>query len=90
MVVKFDSDLVEFIVREVIRRLKADGQFMPSVSAQPAVTARELHLTDRVITLVSLQGRLDGVTEVTTARNAVITPAVRDELASRRIVLTRG
>ena len=90
MVVKFDSELVEYIVREVIRRLKADGQFAAGGSAQPVVTARELHLTDRVITLASLQGRLDGVTEVTTARNAVITPAVRDELASRKIRVVRG
>ena len=55
---KFDSELVEYIVREVIRRLKADGQFTSSRSAQPEVTARELHLTDRVVT--SLGASKDG------------------------------
>ena len=87
---KFDAELVEYIVREVIRRLKADGQFTATGTSQPSAAARELHLTDRVITLASLQGRLDGVTEVTTVRNAVITPAVRDELAGRRIRVVRG
>ena len=87
---KFDVEFVEYIVREVIRRLKADGQFTASGSAQPAAAARELHLTDRVITLASLQGKLDGVTEITTPRNAVITPAVRDELTSRKIRVVRG
>jgi hypothetical protein len=88
--VKFDSELVEYIVREVIRRLTANGQLTATSSSQPVATARELHLTDRLVTLASLQGRLDGVREIITVRNAVITPAARDELTKRRIVLKKG
>jgi len=88
--VKYDSELVEYIVREVIRRLAADGRYRLHASSQPPVRSQELNLTDRLVTLATLHGKLDGVTQITTARNSVITPAVRDELKNRKIVLKRG
>jgi len=73
---------LEWIVQEVIRRLRAaDGN-------PPA--AGDLRLTDHVVTLTALKDRLTSVRRVVVPAKAVVTPAVRDELKSRQIELVRG
>jgi hypothetical protein len=62
----------------------ANRQRLPTL-----IPASELKLSDKVITLQLLKGRLEGVTKVIVADRAIITPAVRDELKQRKIELVR-
>jgi ribose 5-phosphate isomerase RpiB len=57
---------------------------------QPIPDATQLQLSDRTITLELVAGRLDGVREMLVPAGAVVTPAVRDELQRRQIVLRKG
>lgn len=43
----------------------------------------------RVLTLETLDGRLDGLRKIIAAKNAVLTPSVRDELRKRKIEIVR-
>ena len=88
---KVDSDLVERVVREVIRRLLAGGHDVTRDNkSTSSPSQRALDLTDRIVTLATLKGKLDGVSQLTVARRAVVTPSVRDELNRRRIELRRN
>ena len=77
----FTKEQVETIVLEVIRRLGLLG-------AKPNLK-NELSLGERVVTMRLIKGRLDGVTRLVVARQAVVTPSVRDELKQRKIELVR-
>jgi hypothetical protein len=93
----FTEEQVEWIVLEVIRRLglaeSAAPQPQPAVAhpgpaaPQPGPTPAELRLTEKLVTLRTLDGRLGGVSRVVVARRAVVTPAVKDELRRRKIEL---
>ena len=72
---------LEWIVREVIRRLRLLDGNPPS--------AGELRLTEKVITKATLKDRLASVQRVVVSPRAVVTPAVKDELNERRIELIR-
>src|SRR6476646_2755582 len=52
-----------------------------------AKAAGELAVSDKVVALAHLDGRLDGVTRLVVPRGAVLTPAARDELRKRGIAL---
>ena len=73
---------IERIVQEVIRRLTATG-------AQVGGASAELEIHDRVVTLATLDGQLDGVRQLVVRPKTVITPSVRDELTDRNIKLIR-
>ena len=78
---------VERIVVEVIRRLRSmESSPAPSV---PAPVGHDLVLTERVITTRTVDGRLGGVQRLLVPPNAVVTPAVKDELKQRKIELVR-
>ncbi len=83
-----DSAVIEQIVQEVIRRLRDRGVGVvdEAVSTEPAA---KLEIEDRLVTLATLHGRLDGVGELGVARHVVVTPAVIDELNNRGITLMR-
>jgi hypothetical protein len=49
-----------------------------------------LQLDDRVVTLATLEGKLDSVRRLVVHRKAIVTPAVREELSRREIELDRG
>ena len=83
-----DPELFEQIVQEVIRRLLDRGMGVAD-TAVSAETTKKLEIEDRLVTLATLRGRLDGVGEVVVARRAVVTPAVKDELNDRGITLMR-
>ena len=88
---KEDSEFVERIVREVMRRLLAGGHTVaPRSNASETAVQQELNLPDRIVTLATLKGKLDGIGQVTVARRAVVTPSVRDELKQRKIELKRN
>jgi hypothetical protein len=90
---------IETIVAEVIRRLTA-------VAAAPAVGVPAsawsgnrlkaelqpgvLSLDERVITLNSVDHRLDGLRRLIVPKKAIVTPALKDELTKRGIELDRG
>ena len=87
----FNEADVERIVVEVIRRLRA----MPGVDAgvnrrdHAAPVGHDLVLTERVITLRTIDGRLSGVQRLLVPPKAVVTPAVKDELKNQKIELVR-
>jgi hypothetical protein len=76
---------IDRIVAEVVRRLRA----IMANSSTPVSAAREatssLNLSDNVITLQTLRGRLEGITTVIVSERAIVTPAVKDELRDRKI-----
>ena len=76
------SDIdVEYIIREVIRRLLAMAND----------TARDeggtVKLNDRLVTMATLDGRLVNAKRLIVAKKAVVTPLVKDELNKRKIAL---
>ena len=76
------SDIdIEYIVREVIRRLTA-------AAGEPARSETEtVKLTDRLVTMATLDGQLANAKRLIVAKKAVVTPLVKDELKKRKIAL---
>lgn len=72
---------LEWIVQEVIRRLRA-------LEGQPPAGG-ELRLTERLVTLSTIRGRLPNIRRVIVPSRAIVTHAVRDELKQRQIELVR-
>ena len=88
MKTSFDPELIERIVQEVVRRLLERGvEIVQSTGQQPS---DELHVDCKVVTLASLEGRLNGIRHVIVGLRAIVTPAVKDELKDREIELIRG
>jgi hypothetical protein len=91
---KYDPEFLEMIVQEVIRRLTGAGVTVatngkPFVSTEKCNKTAELVLSERLITLSTLHGRLDGVGSLVVHRKSLVTPAVRDELNRRSIQLRK-
>jgi hypothetical protein len=85
----FTQEQVETIVLEVVRRLGLlEGNAGVAVGERNSTTA-ELSLTEKVVTVRSIEGRLAGVTRLVVAQRAVVTPAVKDELKQHKIELVR-
>ena len=74
---------IDRIVREIVRRLRAE------MNVQPAA-AVALTLDTRVITLSHLEGKLDGVRQLRVCSRAILTPSVRDELTDKKIEIVRA
>jgi ribose 5-phosphate isomerase RpiB len=89
---------LEQIVAEVVRRLTAaaPGGEQPHRRAEGQASGRAgehagvLAIEDRVVTLNSVDNRLDGLRRLIVQRKAIVTPALRDELNNRGIELDRG
>ena len=75
---------IERIVQEVIRRLLSLG--VRVASSQPT----SLAISDRVITLATIEGRLEGISQLVVQSKAVVTPSVKDELRQKKIELVRS
>ena len=76
------SDIdVEYIIREVIRRLMAMAN-EPSRNEGDTVK-----ITDRLVTMATLDGRLANVKRLIVGKKSLVTPLVKDELRSRKITL---
>ena len=82
---KLSQEQLEWIVREVVRRLQA-----PSDTGETSVQAARLKISDRLVTTETLRQKLEGIQRVEVAANAVVTPAVVDLLRERQIDLARG
>ena len=90
----YDPEFLEMIVQEVIRRLTGAGISVTTngkrtVAVEKESKSAELVLSDRLITLATLHGRLDGVASIVVKRKSLLTPAVRDELNRRNIQLRK-
>jgi hypothetical protein len=81
----FTEEQVEWVVVEVIRRLKLRGDFAAPTEA-PQSNA-ELSIRERVVTLRTIEGRLAGAKRLVVEPRAIVTPAVKDELKARNIEL---
>ena len=83
-----DAALFEKIVEEVIRRLLKRGVVVGH-NLPAAEPTQNLEINDKLVTLATLQDRLNGVAKLLVPRRAVVTPAVKDELKDRGIELLR-
>ena len=81
-----DPELFERIVQEVIRRLVERGAI---VGRATNGAETELAISDKVVTLETLRGRLAGVKRLVVGGRSIVTPAVKDELKDRSIELVR-
>lgn len=93
---------IELVVREVLAELQAAPQGPVAkpqavVAPLPAEPPSEQKSSDqpftltvaaRVVTMNDVAGRLDSIRRVVVSREAIVTPAVRDELLRRGIALT--
>ncbi|MBX3434915.1 MAG: hypothetical protein KF847_16475 [Pirellulales bacterium] len=80
---QLSPEQLEWIVAEVVRRLREQGL------ADGAAPAGELVLAERVVTVATVSQRLGGVARVRVARGAVVTPAARDLLKDHGVALVR-
>jgi len=81
---------IDRIVREVVARLQ-ESLRAPSIDSQRtavAPPAGELRVVSPVVSLATLEGRLNGVRQLVVARGAVVTPAVHDLLHEKDISLS--
>jgi hypothetical protein len=77
---------IDRIVTEVVRRLRALAATSSTTApSQKPETQSSLNLNDKVITLATLKGKLEGITTVIVSDRAIVTPAVKDELRDRKI-----
>ena len=81
---KLSPEQLEWIVREVVRRLQSSTTASP-----PTPSTSRLAIADRLVTTETLRNQLDGITHVEVMTRAVVTPAVVDLLRERQIVLVR-
>lgn len=81
------AEEIERIVREVIRRVtSAQAREMPTAAGQQPGT---LTVSEQVITLAAIEGRLHGITQLVVPAKAVVTPSVRDELRHKQVRLVK-
>jgi len=87
---------IERIVSEVVRRLRQAGVDVqskddgPSDSSAEAAGGTTCTLSEHVISLDSIQGKLESVQQLVVGARAVVTPAVVDALRERKITLQRA
>ncbi|MCA9177345.1 MAG: hypothetical protein KDB14_22805 [Planctomycetales bacterium] len=95
MPLPLEHDRIDRIVQEVLRRLAATDvrhcATAPTPTPAPAAksAAGVLSLADAVVTLQSLERRLEGVSELRVVPKAVVTPSVIDLLRERGVKLRR-
>jgi hypothetical protein len=83
------ADQLEWIVAEVVKRLRAETACGCQSNAKPQ-TAGVMELTERVVTTSTLRNRLEGIASVRVSRRAIVTPAAVDELRERGVTLQRA
>jgi hypothetical protein len=92
--VRLDPDQLEWIVREVVRRLReGSATAAPNSASAPApLPTPDAHITlpQPLITTATLEHKLAGVTQITISKRAVVTPSARDLLKENNIALTRN
>ncbi|HEY2841504.1 MAG TPA: hypothetical protein VGJ26_20260 [Pirellulales bacterium] len=77
---------IEEIVRAVLKQLQGEPQ---QAGIAPSDN-RTLELTDKLVTLATLENRLIGIDRVALRAGAVVTPAALDELRSHGVTVVRA
>lgn len=83
---------IDRLVREAIGELRGVKQDKPRTAGALAASppaANSLTLTDKVISLAGLNGQLKTIQRLFVRPDAIVTPALRDELRARGIVVER-
>lgn len=79
---------IEWIVAEVIRRLGiATNDVRVAGDERGSSPAAVLKISDRVVTMRTIETRLSGIKRVVVRPRAVVTPAVKDELKAKKVEL---
>lgn len=87
--IELEVEQLEWIVSEVVRRLLAIAGAEWPAGSEPPRTPADLAPAERVITAMSLDGKLTGITRLVVPPHAVVTPAARDLLKDRQVELVR-
>jgi hypothetical protein len=83
---------IDRLVREAIGELrgtKIEKPWVAGVVASTPPVANSLTLTDKVISLAGLNGQLKTIERLFVRPDAIVTPALRDELRARGIAIER-
>ena len=88
---------IDSIVRHVLADLESIRQGASLVVTGPLPTSPKekmqnpepatLHITDRLLTLASLDGKLTGIRTILVPKQTVVTPAVKDFLRKQKVAL---
>jgi hypothetical protein len=82
---------IERVVREVLAKLGAAQENAPLPPGQgQGEGGADLIVSGRVVTMTEVAGRLESVRRLVVLKQAVVTPAVREELLRREIALVRA
>ena len=83
---------LEHIVRVVMARLAVGRDLMAGVAemADAANDPGELAISERIVTIQLVEGRLDGKCTLRVEPHAVITPATKDLLRAKNVEIVRG
>ena len=88
-----DANQIELLVREVLARMAQQTKSEPgkaTIAMSPALPDDVLELMGNVISVQTLEGKLNGMKTVRIRQQAVITPAARDVLRAAKVTLVRG
>jgi hypothetical protein len=88
-----DANQIELLVREVLARMAQQTKSEPgkaTIAMSPALPDDVLELMGNVISVQTLEGKLNGIKTVRIRQQAVITPAARDVLRAAKVTLVRG
>ena len=84
------DELVERIVREVIRRLLAMGTPATIPGSTPTAAPVRFTIADKLVTTKTLEAIPAGVVEVIIPAKSIVTPLARDEAKAKGMRLTRS
>lgn len=79
---------IEQIVREVIRRLRAEEAKRCEGGKEKQIAVAH-HLSDKLITAASIAAIPQGTSEITIMTRAILTPLARDDARDRGIRIVR-
>jgi hypothetical protein len=88
-----DAAAVQALVAEVIRRItagQARASTAPATAAPTAVPSTAHSISERVVTLASVERIPQGIRHVAAVATAVITPSAADRARERGITIVRG
>jgi hypothetical protein len=94
--VRLEPDQLEWIVREVVRRLRMESAGSPLPEGEwlgvrgEAPKDAHIVISQALITAATLEHKLAGVTQLTIPAKAVITPSARDVLKQHNVELHRS
>ncbi len=80
---------IESIVRNVLSTLLAGDLASSSTTTNANVVSNEMAIADPVVSLSTLEGKMDGIAILRVLRTAVITPAARDLCRQAKVAIVK-